>query len=89
MSQTLTVGVAEAHNRLSELLDQVARGTDVVIARRGTPVGRLVRASSAPEPGQGARVAELLAQRLACRRGAASEQELETSLRRERETWDR
>lgn len=41
------VGVFEAKNRLSALLDAVERGGEVVITRRGKPVARL----TAHEPG--------------------------------------
>jgi prevent-host-death family protein len=37
-----TVGAFEAKNKLSELLDEVARGGEVVITRHGKPVARLV-----------------------------------------------
>lgn len=37
-----TVGVFDAKNRLSALLDTVEGGGDVVITRRGKPVARLV-----------------------------------------------
>ena len=37
-----TVGVFDAKNRLSALLDTVESGGDVVITRRGKPVARLV-----------------------------------------------
>ncbi len=36
------VGVFEAKNQLSALLDSVANGEDVLITRHGTPVARLV-----------------------------------------------
>jgi prevent-host-death family protein len=36
------VGVCDAKNRLSQLLDRVERGDIIVITRRGTPVARLV-----------------------------------------------
>jgi prevent-host-death family protein len=36
-----TVGVFEAKNRLSALLDDVERGGEVIITRRGKPVARL------------------------------------------------
>ena len=39
-----TVGVFEAKNRLTALLDEVEGGGEVVITRRGKPVARLVRA---------------------------------------------
>ena len=37
-----TVGVHEAKTHLSRLIEQVEAGHEVVIARRGTPVVRLV-----------------------------------------------
>ena len=36
------IGAFEAKNRLSALLEQVERGEEVVITRRGKPVARLV-----------------------------------------------
>ncbi len=42
-----TVGVFEAKNKLTALLDEVEEGGEVLITRRGKPVARLVRA----EPG--------------------------------------
>ncbi len=43
---TITVGVFEAKNTLSELIERAARGEDVVITRRGEPIVRLVPAHS-------------------------------------------
>jgi prevent-host-death family protein len=45
--QVHTVGVFEAKNKLTALLDEVEEGGEVLITRRGKPVARLVRA----EPG--------------------------------------
>ncbi len=39
-----TIGVFEAKNRLTALLDEVENGGEVVITRRGKPVARLIRA---------------------------------------------
>lgn len=39
---TTVVNVQEAKTRLSELLSRVEHGEDVVVARAGTPVARLV-----------------------------------------------
>ena len=36
------IGAFEAKNKLSALLDQVERGEEVVITRRGRPVAKLV-----------------------------------------------
>lgn len=37
-----TVGAFEAKTHLSQLLDRVERGEEIVITRHGTPVARLV-----------------------------------------------
>jgi len=42
-----TVGVFEAKNRLTALIDEVEQGGEILITRRGKPVARLVGA----EPG--------------------------------------
>ena len=57
-----TVGAFEAKTKLSELLDRVERGEEIVITRHGKPVARLVR-SMAHEPAarQKATADELLA----------------------------
>jgi prevent-host-death family protein len=48
---TLTVGAFEAKTKLSELLDRVERGEEVVITRHGKPVARLVGSrDKAPSP---------------------------------------
>ena len=36
------IGIFEAKNRLSELVERAARGEEIVITRRGQPVARLV-----------------------------------------------
>jgi prevent-host-death family protein len=38
----VTVGVFEAKNTLSELIEKVEAGEEIVITRRGQPVARLV-----------------------------------------------
>jgi prevent-host-death family protein len=38
------VGAFEAKNRLGALLDEVERGTEIIITRRGKPVAKLVPA---------------------------------------------
>ena len=37
-----TVNVQEARRHISELLDRVTAGEEVIISRRGTPIARLV-----------------------------------------------
>ncbi len=45
-----TISVAEAKARLSELLDRVEAGEEVVITRRGKAIARLCSVVSAREP---------------------------------------
>jgi prevent-host-death family protein len=35
------VGVRDLHDRLSEHLDRVERGSDIVVTRRGRPIARI------------------------------------------------
>lgn len=42
----MQINILEAKNRLSELIRTVEQGGEVVIAKRGKPVARLVPASS-------------------------------------------
>ena len=66
MSEPIAVNVHDAKTHFSELLQQVARGDEVVIAKAGHPVARLtaytppVRKSAAPGgmEGQGYWIAE-------------------------------
>jgi len=44
----MEVGVFEAKNHLSALLDEVEAGAEITITRRGRPVARLVPAPSVP-----------------------------------------
>ena len=48
-----TVNVHEAKTTLSALLSDVEQGEEVTIARNGTPVARLVRATAAPHRSPG------------------------------------
>ena len=51
--------VHEAKTQFSKLLDQVERGEEVEIVRRGRPVARLVRPKSASKPRLGAMRGEI------------------------------
>jgi prevent-host-death family protein len=55
----MTVSVHEAKTQLSKLLDLLEEGEEVVIARHGRPVARLVRANSAAKPRLGAMRGEI------------------------------
>jgi len=55
VSEPHTVNLYEAKTRLSELVDRAADGEEIVIAKAGTPMARLVPLSPAPPkrvPGQ-------------------------------------
>ncbi len=47
---TRSVNVHEAKTHLSRLLDEVANGAEVVIARAGVPCARLVSTETGPRP---------------------------------------
>lgn len=47
---TKTVNVHDAKTHLSRLLEAVERGEEVVIARRGKPVARMIRYERKPRP---------------------------------------
>lgn len=70
---SITVGVFEAKNTLSELIERAARGDDVVITRRGEPIVRLVPARSSTVE---ATVEELLDIRVRTHPGPESLREL-------------
>ena len=53
------MSVHTAKIQLSKLLDLVEEGEEVVIARHGRPVARLVRANSATKPQLGAMRGEI------------------------------
>jgi prevent-host-death family protein len=50
MSRPKRVNVHQAKTELSKLLAEVERGREVVIARNGTPVARLVPFPTSPAP---------------------------------------
>ncbi|QUD87679.1 type II toxin-antitoxin system Phd/YefM family antitoxin [Phenylobacterium montanum] len=53
-----TVGVFEAKNRLTALLDEVEGGGEVMITRRGKPIARLVPAETGFNRDKARRAAE-------------------------------
>ena len=46
-----TVGMSEARTHLSQVLERVEKGEEIVITRRGRPVARLVPVSVRPDAG--------------------------------------
>lgn len=58
---TTSVGAYDAKTRLSELLDRVERGEQIVITRHGKPIARLVPAGGHDKAAAHAAVARLVA----------------------------
>ena len=69
----MNVGVYEAKSRLSELLQQVRSGKEVVITSHGKPIARLVPAGEpvTPDRAEAARKIRALRKRLNVRTRAA------------------
>jgi prevent-host-death family protein len=57
----LTIGAYDAKTRLSELLDRVERGEQIVITRHGKPIARLVPNSEPDHAAAREAVARLIA----------------------------
>jgi prevent-host-death family protein len=48
--EKLEVGVRELHDRLSEYLEKVERGADLIVTRRGKPLARITGAEEGERP---------------------------------------
>jgi len=76
------VSVAEAKNRLSELIVRVEAGEEISVTRHGRPVAKLIAAGATDDDiSQRARVAEAFRQLAALRSGARLEDDLKTVAR--------
>ena len=85
----VVVGVAEAHNRLSELIEMVGDGTTVAISRRGVIAARLVPPAESAKKADGPSLGSMLTTMVEQRgRRSRSTTEIEASIRSEREAWD-
>jgi len=78
--------VADAKNRLSELIDRALDGEDVVITRHGRPVVELRPISSAVKPITPEAI-DWIAQRRVGRR--VPREDAVTAVRKIRDEWDR
>ena len=90
MTDTLTVSVTEAHNRLSELIGLVRQGHTVTIAKRDVPVARIVPTDDV-EPSSGTKGADLLAiiDEIRARRPDSTAEESLRELEASRASWER
>jgi prevent-host-death family protein len=80
------VNILDARNNLSQLVAAAANGDDVVIAKRGTPVVRLVPIVATDL--SGASAARWLTMNPPPRGQVRSPEELDESIARERASWD-
>lgn len=80
------VNILDARNNLSQLIAAAANGEDIVIAKRGTPVVRLVPVVQAELSAGGA--ARWLATNPPPRREAPTPDALDERIERERAGWD-
>jgi prevent-host-death family protein len=69
----MNVAVYEAKSKLSELIEKVCAGKDVVITRHGKPIARLVpvNAPAAPDRARAVRAVRALKKRLNVRAGVS------------------
>jgi prevent-host-death family protein len=63
MSVSKSVPLAEAKNKLSELVDRVSRGEEFVITRHDTEIARLVPVNRPPRRNVGEEIARMRANR--------------------------
>ncbi len=75
------IPVAEAKNRLSELIARVEAGEEIAVTRRGKPVVRLVAAHPVDAVSQRARVQDAFRQLAALRRNVSMEGDLKAIAR--------
>ena len=81
------VNILDARNRLSELIVAASNGEDVVIAKRGKPVVRIVRIDEGAEH-TGVALAQWLASNPMPLGSARTPEKLDEQIAREREAWD-
>jgi len=85
----MQVNILEAKNRLSALIKSAQAGKEVVIAKRGHPVAKLVpvKAPSA-DTGNGRDILEWLDRNPLPEHARRSPKEIEAGIETERDSWD-
>ena len=81
------VNILDARNRLSQLIAAAMDGEDVVIAKRGRPVVRLVPIDDGADH-TGAELARWLTANPATAGSARAPEDLDEQIARERAAWD-
>lgn len=84
----MQVNVLEAKNNLSQLVNRAAAGEDVVIARRGVPLVRLVPVRADLAHGTGSAIVEWLDDHPPSRRTARSASQIDADIEAAREGWE-
>jgi prevent-host-death family protein len=87
----MQVNVLEAKNRLSQLIKSAQAGEEVVIAKRGEPVVRLVPtaagANAASSIGTGQAILEWLRRNPVPPHARRSAEEIDAAIEEERQAW--
>ena len=89
----MQMNILEARNRLSQLIKSVQAGEEVVIANRGEPVARLVRAEkrgrgAARSSGNARDILDWLEEHPLPGYAQRSAREIETDIKEARSSWD-
>lgn len=79
--------VLEARDQLSKLIDAAANGEEVVIAKRGEPIVKLVKVESKHPRGSAAAISEWLDNNPIDPKTARSSEEIEREIREARGKW--
>ena len=81
--------MAEAHDRLSELIDQAVNGTEVVIAKRSQPLVRLAVVDPSRQVSNGPRLAAIAKEMIALYGPGRTSEEIDAYIKEERDSWER
>lgn len=80
--------VLEARDQLSKLIEAAANGEEVVIAKRGKPVVRIVKIDDELALGSAALISSWLDKHPIPAGKSRSSDEVDREIRQERESWD-
>lgn len=83
------INILDARNKLSRLIKSAAAGEEVVIAKRGVPVARLVKVDAeAGASGSGPRIAQWLDENPLPAHARRGPDEIAGAIETERAAWD-
>lgn len=87
----MQVNILEAKNRLSQLIKSVQAGEEVIIAKRGKPIVKLVPAETEPsaqQRGSAKRILDWLKKHPRPPHARRSAEEIDGDIEAERRSWD-